>query len=106
SDLKKALLFGRLHRRLRELRLRTFASYYRLVTERDSEERTRLFDAVCTNETHFFREPKHFEFLEQRVFAEWVAEAAGGARPKLIRVWSAACSSGEEPYSIAMSLLS
>ena len=64
-----------------------------------------MLDPVSTNETHFFREPRQFEFLENRVFAEWHAEAAAGLKPKRLRLWSAGCSSGEEPYSIAMLLL-
>ncbi len=101
---KKALLVGRLTRRLRELGLGSFGAYYRLVVERGDEELTRLLDSICTNETHFFREPRQFEFLEQRVFPRWKAEAASGRRARRIRVWSAACSTGEEPYSLAMAL--
>jgi chemotaxis protein methyltransferase CheR len=101
---KKALLVGRLARRLRELGLDSFGAYYHLVVERGDEELTRLFDSICTNETHFFREPRQFEFLEQRVFPGWKAEAASGRRARRIRVWSAACSTGEEPYSLAMTL--
>lgn len=102
---KKALLVGRLTRRLRELGLGSFGAYYRLVVERGGEELTRLLDAVCTNETHFFREPRQFEFLERRVFPAWRAEAIAGRRARRIRVWSAACSTGEEPCSLAMLLL-
>lgn len=102
---KKALLEGRLARRLRELGLRSFGAYYRRVVEEDREELVRLLDCVCTNETHFFREPQHFDFLHTRIIPEWVAQAAAGQRPRLVRAWSAACSTGEEPYSLAMTLL-
>lgn len=105
SPVKKGLLMGRLTRRLRDLGLDSFSAYYRRVTEGGEEERTCLFDAVCTNETHFFREPKQFQFLQERILPEWAAQAATGARPKTIRAWSAACSTGEEPYSLAMVLL-
>src|SRR5262245_54834353 len=77
STAKKSLLVGRLTRRLRELGLGSFLLYYRKV-EDDPEERICLLDAVCTNETHFFREPKHFELLEERVFPEWAEQAAAG----------------------------
>ncbi len=104
SEVKQALVVGRLSRRLRELQLGSFGAYYRMV-EADEEERVRMLDCICTNETHFFREPRQFEFLEQQVFPEWAARAASGLMPRRIRVWSAACSTGEEPYSLAMTLL-
>ena len=63
-----------------------------------------MLDCICTYETHFFREPRQFEFLERRVVPEWTARAAAGA-PRRIRAWSAGCSTGEEPYSLAMVLL-
>lgn len=102
---KKALLEGRLARRLRELGLRSFGAYYRRVVEEDKEELVCLLDCICTNETHFFREPQHFDFLQHQVIPEWVAQAAPGQRSRRVRVWSAACSTGEEPYSLAMTLL-
>lgn len=105
SSVKKTLLMGRLTRRLRELDLHSFGAYYRFVIEKGDEERIRLLDAVSTNETHFFREPAQFEFLEQRLLPEWLREAESGRRPRKIRVWSAGCSTGEEPYSLAMALL-
>lgn len=103
SDVKKALVFGRLSRRVRELGLRSFLEYYKLVQE-DEAECIEMLDRISTNETSFFREPHHFEFLEQRVFPRWAAEAAAGQRQRRIRVWSAGCSSGEEPYSVAMAI--
>jgi len=101
---KKALLMGRLSRRLRTLGLRTFRAYYALV-ERDAAERTRMIDGICTHETAFFREPHHFALLEGRVFPRWMAEASQGRRARRVRAWSAGCSTGEEPYSLAMLLL-
>src|SRR5260370_40727069 len=65
----------------------------------------RMLDCICTNETHFFREPAAFECLRSRVFPEWVAAADAGKRGKTIRVWSAACSTGEEAYSLAMTFM-
>jgi chemotaxis protein methyltransferase CheR len=102
---KKALLVGRLSRRLRELGMETFGAYYRHVRG-DPAELRRLLEAICTHETQFFREPRQFDFLESVVFPEWEAQAAAGARPRRIRVWSAGCSTGEEPYSLGMILLS
>lgn len=104
SDVKKALLVGRLSRRLRQLGLQDFGAYHDLVKNRGGEELTRMLDAICTNETRFFREPQQFEFLEANVFPHWRAQAEAGVRSRRIRAWSAACSTGEEPYSLAMSL--
>ncbi|BDG04250.1 chemotaxis protein methyltransferase [Anaeromyxobacter oryzae] len=105
APVKKALLVGRLARRLRELGLDSYGGYFDLVVANEAE-RIRMLDAICTNETHFFREPRHFEFLCDRVLPAWREEAEAGRRPRRLRVWSAACSTGEEPYTIAMTLLS
>lgn len=106
TQAKRALLIARLSGRLRTLKLSTFSAYYRLVTkDGDLEERQRMLDCISTNETHFFREPKHFDFLEKRVIPTWIHEAERGKRPRRVRAWSAACSTGEEPFSIAMVLL-
>src|SRR4026208_842120 len=74
SSAKKALLVGRLSRRLRELGLTSFGAYYRTIVEGDAAERVRMLDCICTNETRFFREPAHFDFLDLHVFPEWAAE--------------------------------
>jgi chemotaxis protein methyltransferase CheR len=102
---KRSLLIGRLARRLRQLGLGSFAEYYRLVVESEDELRAML-DLITTNETRFFREPKHFEFLGEQLLPQWCVDAARGLRPKRIRIWSAGCATGEEPYSIAMILRS
>jgi chemotaxis protein methyltransferase CheR len=104
APVKKALLVGRLGRRLRELGITSYAAYYERVVD-DEAERIRMLDAICTNETHFFREPKHFDFLVERVFPAWRAEADAGRRERRLRIWSAACSTGEEPYTLAMVVL-
>jgi chemotaxis protein methyltransferase CheR len=102
---KTALLCGRLFRRLRELNLTSLKVYYERVSQPDQEEeRARMIDAITTNETRFFREPRQFDFLSRIVFPRWRAEAERGARPKRVRIWSAGCSSGEEPYTLAMLL--
>jgi len=103
---KHALLTGRLARRLRLLGLNNMLEYYQLVTQPDQQhERAVMIDCITTNETHFFREPRHFQFLEREVFPKWQREAASGERLSRLRVWSAGCSTGEEPYSLAMLLL-
>ena len=105
TDQKKSLLVSRVAGRLRELNLGSFAEYFRLVEDpAASEERGRLLDRICTNETHFFRDPRQFLFLSDHVFPRLEAEAAHTGKKK-VRAWSAACSTGEEPYSLAMSLL-
>jgi chemotaxis protein methyltransferase CheR len=77
-----------------------------LVTQPDQQhERAVMIDCITTNETHFFREPRHFDFLSQQVFPRWHEEAVIGQRTTHLRIWSAGCSSGEEPYSLAMLLL-
>lgn len=103
---KKALLVGRLSRRMRELGLSRFRDYYAHVqADGDGLELVLLLDAITTNETSFFREPRQFAFLEQTLFPAWERAAAEGRRSRHLRIWSAACSTGEEPYSLAMSLL-
>jgi len=107
SDAKEALVTFRLSRRLRAVGVRSFGEYYDLVTGLDGEqERRQMVEAVCTHETRFFREPQHFRFLEAHVFPAWKNLAALRQRSKRIAAWSAGCSTGEEPHSIAMHLLS
>jgi len=98
SASKKALVGGRLARRLRRFALTSYGEYYRLLTGgAEPDEMQIAVDLLTTNETKFFREPKHFEFLRQQV-------TAGAKAGRTYRVWSAACSTGEEPYNIAMVL--
>jgi chemotaxis protein methyltransferase CheR len=104
GDVKKALVAARLLRRIRELGLITYAGYYRRVVEERSEL-VLMLDAITTNETHFFREPHHFDLLSARLIPRWREEAASGQRPRQVTMWSAGCSTGEEPYSLAMTLL-
>ncbi len=98
SDQKKALVSGRLAARLRHHGLGSYGEYFRLLTDvRHPGERQLAIDLLTTNETHFFREPAHFDFLREHI----AVRPPGG---RALRIWSAACSSGEEPYSIAMAL--
>ena len=96
SEAKKPLVLGRLSKRLRKYELESYGDYLRLI-QKDATERQVAIDLLTTNETHFFREPKHFDFLTREV----LPHVHPGAP---FRVWSAACSTGEEPYSIAMVL--
>lgn len=106
SDVKRPLLIARLAKRVRQLGMTTFGQYFDCVVDgSDPQERLRLFDAISTNETRFFREPRHFELMAHDIFPRWKTEAAQGYRQKRVRIWSAGCSTGEEPYSLAMSLL-
>jgi chemotaxis protein methyltransferase CheR len=101
---KKGLMSSRLARRVRELGLPSFRAYYERVSSAESPERTALFNAICTNETRFFREPEHFELLQSRIIPAWIDEQQKGRRSSRVRVWSAACSTGEEPLTLAMVL--
>ncbi|QHA83279.1 SAM-dependent methyltransferase [Pseudomonas mediterranea] len=98
SDAKKALVAGRLSKRLKHYELGSYGEYFKLIMNgQRSDELQVALDLLTTNETYFFREPKHFDFLRQHV----LPHAAPG---KTFRLWSAASSSGEEPYSLAMTL--
>ncbi|WP_050477371.1 CheR family methyltransferase [Herbaspirillum rhizosphaerae] len=95
---KKALLCSRLSRRLGELGLADLREYYALISApQEEEERQRAIDLITTNETYFFREQKHFDALRDEILPEM------SSRQEL-KIWSAASSSGEEAYSIAMLL--
>jgi len=101
---KKTMVEGRLRRRVRALGLANIDEYCRVVFEEGGfdAESVHLIDAVTTNKTDFFREPSHFDTLRTRCLPEAVAEGAGLSRP--YKVWSAACSIGAEPYTLAMVL--
>jgi chemotaxis protein methyltransferase CheR len=99
---KKDLVKARLGRRLREGGFRSFSDYYRYVTtEEGTEELVAMIDSISTNVTHFFREEKHFRKLTALLPA-LAQEKEKGGRTDMIRIWTAGCSTGEEPYSIAM----
>jgi chemotaxis protein methyltransferase CheR len=98
---KREMVTSRLLPRLRELGLSEFDSYC-LRLQEDAEERSRFLERMCTHETRFFREPEHFECLEHHVYPHWLASARAGERSPRVRIWSAACSTGQEPFSFAM----
>jgi chemotaxis protein methyltransferase CheR len=97
SENKQALVRARIARRMRALHIGTFEDYLEhILSNRGHDEIEHMLDAVSTNVTHFYREPAHFDIMRP-VIKGW---AAGGL--KKLRIWSAACSSGEEPYTIAI----
>jgi chemotaxis protein methyltransferase CheR len=103
-EAEAVLVYSRLAKRLRALGLGSFRHYCALIAgERGAQERRHMLTALTTNVTRFFREPHHFEHLRTVALPPLLQAARHGAR---VRVWSAACSTGQEPYSIAMSLLS
>ena len=98
SDAKKVLLVGRLTRRLKVYGFGSFTQYYRMLASGDHpEELQTMVDLLTTNETYFFREPGHFDFLRDEILSKRKS-------PATFRVWSAASSSGEEIYTLAMVL--
>ena len=104
-DDKKELVRARLTKRLRKGNFKTFSDYIKHVLEdKTGNEFSILVDSISTNVTSFFREGQHFEFLQKR-FLPSLLERKRKSRDFRIRTWSAACSSGEEPYSIAITLL-
>jgi chemotaxis protein methyltransferase CheR len=102
KDSKRPLLISRLGHRLRTLGLGSFSEYYTLLKTRDrgGEELRQLINSITTNKTSFFREPDHFSFLAMHVRERAKREGDRGR----LAVWSSACSTGEEPYTIAMTL--
>lgn len=103
SDHKKNMIYGRLVRRLRVLKLDDFNQYCDLINEKNSSELPEFINAITTNLTSFFREFHHFEYLKNTILPS--LQKSNSATRK-IRIWSAGCSTGEEPYSIAMTVRS
>ncbi len=101
TDLKKNMIYSRLARRIRQRGLVSFDDYCALLERSGNDEITSFVNAITTNLTSFFRENHHFEFLVETVFPELLRKNANTQR---IRLWSAGCSTGEEPYSIAICL--
>jgi chemotaxis protein methyltransferase CheR len=99
-DSKKNMLESRLQKRLRGLGIRSFRDYYDFLISPDGmrDELVSMIDVVTTNKTDFFREPAHFVYLSEKVLPEMIRKGFGGR----MKIWSAGCSSGEEPYTIAM----
>jgi chemotaxis protein methyltransferase CheR len=103
SDSKATLVYSRLAKRIRILGLDNFDAYCRLVASPGgSDERGRMLNALTTNLTRFYREPHHFDHLREKVLIPMVDKLRAGGR---LRIWSAGCSSGQEPFSIALTIL-
>jgi chemotaxis protein methyltransferase CheR len=100
SDMKKALVQSRLSMRIRLLGLKSYEEYYGYLIEHYDDEKINFINAITTNKTEFFREHKHFEYLRDVFLPDLIRE-----KPKEILIWSAGCSTGEEAYSIAMTIL-
>ena len=101
---KATLVYSRLAKRLRVLGIESFRDYCALVASREgADERVSMLAALTTNVTRFFREPHHFDHLKTQVLPPLIEQAKKGGR---VRLWSAACSSGQEPYSMALTVLS
>lgn len=98
SSSKKPLVTSRLAKRIAHYKMSSYGEYFQLITSAHAKEELQIaVDLLTTNETHFFREPKHFDFLRRHIL-----NTARFHKPP--RIWSAACSTGEEPYSLAMLL--
>ena len=106
-DNKRVMVSNRVRRRLRATGIESFSKYYTFITSPSGNGEMPLFlDAITTNETYFFRDPQHYDWLGDGFLPEIAAQAALKKRPRNLRIWSAACSTGEEPYSMALKLLS
>jgi chemotaxis protein methyltransferase CheR len=99
SDAKRQLVYGRLSRRLRALKLDSFGEYIELLERGVANELEEFTNAITTNLTSFFREPHHFEYLGSDLLPQIAARDSGARRA---RIWCCAASTGEEPYSIGM----
>jgi len=102
SESKATLVYSRLAKRIRTLGYASFAEYCAVVAVND-QERGNMIAALTTNVTRFFREPHHFEYLRKKILEPRAEQIRKGAR---LRLWSSACSTGEEPYSMALTVLS
>jgi chemotaxis protein methyltransferase CheR len=102
-DSKATMLYSRLAKRLRALGLDSFRQYCALIADESGlDERQQMLAAMTTNVTRFFREPHHFDHLRAEILPRLLAQAENGGR---VRIWSAGCSRGHEPYSLAMTIL-
>ena len=103
SEAKKPLVYSRLARRLRSRGIASFGAYIDMLEAgSDEAEKVQLLSALTTNVTQFFREAHHFDLLRQELLPDLLERARQGGR---VRLWSAGCSTGQEPYSLAMTLL-
>lgn len=101
SEIKQDMVYSRLARRLRQLKIDTFKEYLELLEQSDNDEIGNFINSITTNLTSFFREQHHFDYLKQTLLPQLMRL---NADTKKIRIWSAGCSTGEEPYSLAMTV--
>jgi len=101
AESKRQMVYRRLMRRVRELKVESFSRYYELLEDANSNELPNFLNAITTNFTSFFRESHHFDYLKDTFLPSHVRLYGAGKR---LRIWSAACSTGEEPYSLAITL--
>ncbi len=101
TDDKFDMFYSRLSRRLRALGLKDFDAYCKYVKNNPDKEMTELVNAVTTNLTSFFREKHHFDYLQNTIIPEFIQQNAPGS---VMNIWCSASSTGEEPYSIAMTI--
>lgn len=99
---KKQMVYSRLTRRIRALKLASFSDYIGYLQSNKDAELSEFVNSITTNLTSFFREQHHFDFLTQTAIGEALSANQGSRK---LRIWSAGCSTGEEPYSIAMTVL-
>ncbi|MCC9601201.1 hypothetical protein LOC67_11650 [Stieleria sp. JC731] len=104
GDNKLDFVQSRLRKRLRHHNMSSFATYYDLLKSQgpDGAEMQEMINRITTNKTHFFREDHHFHYLRDVVFDRYVQEATRRERPRKLRIWCAAASTGEEPYTLAI----
>ncbi len=98
---KKEMVYSRLARRIRALKLKSFSQYLAYLETHKEQEFSHFINSITTNLTSFFREPYHFDSLKNDIIPELLKT---NSKSRRVRVWSAGCSTGEEPYSIAMTL--
>ena len=101
ADSKRQMVYRRLMRRVRELKIDSFSDYYHMLQNEESNELPNFLNAITTNFTSFFREGHHFDYLKQTFLVEHERQFGSGKR---LRIWSTASSTGEEPYSLAITL--
>jgi chemotaxis protein methyltransferase CheR len=101
TDQKRELVYGRISRRLRALDLDSFRDYRELLNDENSKEFVEFCNAITTNLTSFFRESHHFDYVRDHILGPRLNDPRASRR---VRIWCAGCSSGEEPYSLAMTI--
>ena len=102
DERKREMLYRRLMRRIREIKLDSFSAYCDLLEANDENELPQFINAITTNLTSFFREIHHFNYLREQYLPKLINDAGNHRR---LRIWSAGCSTGEEPYTIAITLM-